>query len=105
MLKSVSEVFRISEMAKSPIRAGNRSNPLSRAWRPNVNLGNASIGAEPTKASAIPIRPLANPLESELPDKLAIIVRENMAMANNSNGPNFKATYLFDTITNVSRML
>lgn len=84
---SDSAVFSISQIANNPIKAGKRPKPLSRACKPKVNLGKASIGAVPTRAAVKLISPLARPFASEPLAKLAINVSENTSSAKYSNGP------------------
>jgi hypothetical protein len=52
----------------------------------------ASIGAIPTIDNAIPKTPDISPFSKDFPDKLAIIVRENIATEKYSTGVNFNVT-------------
>ncbi len=50
-----------SATANNPTNTATRSNPPSREWLPNVNLGSPSIGAPPIMERRMPRRPLINP--------------------------------------------
>src|SRR5699024_6065952 len=88
--------------ANSPIRAGNRLNPPSKLFIPNVNRGNASIGAAPTIAIIKPNNPLNIPLVIDPSDKLEIRVKANIVIAKYSNGPNSIATFARRGETNIN---
>lgn len=78
-------------MANKPIRTGRRGNPVIRLGILKEKRAYPVIGSSPIVAIRRPKKPAINPLTSDFPETLAIMVRPNIIRAKYSSGPNLRA--------------
>ena len=78
-------------MANKPIRTGRRGNPVIKLGILKEKRAYPVTGSSPTVAIRSPKKPEINPLTSDLPKTLAIIVSPNIIREKYSSGPNLRA--------------
>ena len=95
----------ISPTAKRPTITASMSKPPFKAVEPKVKRAMPSMESVPTVENMKPSTPAMTPLTMLPEDRVAIMVREKMAMAKNCMGPKLMATRAIWGAMNISKIV